>query len=217
MSTCPAGADHALARSTLLLTPSPVPVPSSTITGNGGPGLTDYLTGWGTIALAVVTVLAVWVTVHTARTDRRRDDMRRADDREDAKKRAYARQLAQARLVVTSAPEISKAPHLESNGNSYQAQFQVANYGDRPVMGIEAEVWVEAAALAKPCTSAAKERYLLPGDNRTLEVPIKSVTSGVHLRAWRIRWTDADGYEWCVDQAEQPEPLPYSGQLPHPR
>jgi hypothetical protein len=196
--------------------PTPVPVPSPTTTVPPSPGLTDYLTGWGTIALAVVTVLLVYVTVRTAITDRRRDDKRRAEDREETRNQAYARQLAQARLVITGAPEISSQPALENSLNSYELQFSFANYGDRPVIGIEAEVWVEGAPLDEPCTSEVKERYLLSQGKITLEVAIESSASELGLGAWRIRWTDADGCEWCVDQPQQPEPLPYRKQSPRP-
>jgi hypothetical protein len=197
--------------------PSPVPVPSPAMSVPPAPGLTDYLTGWGTIALAVVTFLTVYVTVRMARTDRRRDNARRAEDREEAKNQTYARQLAQARLVITGAPEISPPSLLGNNWNRYEVHFSFANYGDRPVIGIEADVWVEGAPLDKPCTDKAeKERYLLPGGNLTLEVVIRSPAPELRLGAWRIRWTDADGREWCVDQPQQPQPLPYEGQLPRP-
>lgn len=45
-------------------------------------GLAEWLTAIGTLALAVATVIAVRVTVRTARTDRQRDDTRRQQDRE---------------------------------------------------------------------------------------------------------------------------------------
>ena len=196
--------------------PSPVPVPSLTIAAPGGSSLTDYLTGWGTIGLALVTVLAIWVTVRTARTDRRRDDTRRKEDREEAKSRAYDRQLAQARLIITDAPEISPASPLEDDLSSFTVQFPFFNYSDRPVIGIETEVWVEGTPLHQPCTSRVKGRYLLPGGKRTLQVPVKSLSSELRLSAWRIRWTDADGGEWCVDQPQQPEPQAYKAQLPRP-
>jgi hypothetical protein len=181
-----------------------------------GPGLTDYLTGWGTIALAVVTVFAIGVTLRTTRTDRRRDDERRKEDREDAIKRAYDRQLAQARLVIIGELEISSASPLGDGRNSYDIRFPVVNYGDRPVIGIQVEIWVDGTPLTEPCTRAAKERYLLPEDNLTLELTTNSRALDLHLSAWRIRWTDADGQQWFVDQPQQPEPLSYKAEPPRP-
>lgn len=185
---------------------APVPIPSPTVSVPGGPGITDYLTGWGTIALAAVTVLAIWVTVRTARTDRRRDDTRRQEDRDEAKSQAHARQLAQARLVIISGPEVSPPSPLEDNWNSYEVHFPFFNYGERPVIGIGAEVWVEGTPLDQPCSSEVKERYLLAQDRITLQVPIESQASELRLGGWRIRWTDADGGEWCIDEPQQSEP-----------
>jgi hypothetical protein len=168
--------------------------------------LTDYLTGWGTIALAVVTVTAIIVTVVTAITDRRKDERHRSEERQ-------YHQSAQARLVITSPPEVSP---VKDSLNRHGIQFEFVNHGDRPVMGIEAEVWLGAAPLDQQCSSVDKHKVALPGRDLQLRVPIDSMTTDPDLRAWRIRWTDADGREWFMDQAQQPEPLPYERKPPRP-
>jgi hypothetical protein len=62
--------------------PSPSPSPAS------GPGITGYLTGYGTVALAFVTVLALVATIWITTTDRRRADReRRRDRQQDAARR----------------------------------------------------------------------------------------------------------------------------------
>jgi hypothetical protein len=191
-------------------------IPSSIASASGGPSLTDYLTGWGTIALALVTVITVLVALQTAKTDRRRDDKRRDEIEERARKEKYARQLAQARLVITDIPEISTALPIGKNLNQYKVQFPFVNYGDRPVIEIEAEVWLKDDPLDNPCSARKKERYLLVKTPQMFEVVINSSASELRLAAWRIRWTDADGYTWCVDQPQQPEPLLYEGGPPRP-
>lgn len=203
-------------RSTISGMSSPVLFSGLIASVASGPGLTDYLTGWGTIALAAVTVFALLVTVYTARVDRRRDDKKREEDREREWQREWQRRLAQARLMLIGAPDISSQHDPHENLHNHQVTFSVENKGGRPVLGIEAEVWADATPLDGPCTSGDNVRILVPAESVTLEVAIKSPASEPRLRAWRIRWTDADGSAWCVDQAGQSGPLPYKRQPPHP-
>jgi hypothetical protein len=196
--------------------PLPVPFSAPIASAASRPGFTDYLTGWGTIALAVVTVFALLVTVYTAWVDRRRDDKKRKEDREHEWQRELQRRLAQARLVLIGAPDISPRHALHGDLHSHRVSFSVENKGGRPVIGIEAEVWAGAAPLDRPCTSGDNVRILVAEESAILEVAINSPASEPCVRAWRIRWTDADGSAWCVDQAEQPEPLPYTRQPPRP-
>jgi hypothetical protein len=191
-------------------------IPSSIASVSGGPSLTDYLTGWGTIALALITVGTVLMALRTTKIDRRRDDERRAEIEERAREERYARQLAQARLVIIGAPEISATSPVRKDLNQHKVQFSFVNYGDQPVIGIEAEVWLKEDPLDNPCSARNQERYLLVKIPKMLEIVINSSASELRLAAWRIRWTDADGYVWCVDQPEQPEPLPYEGGPPRP-
>lgn len=196
--------------------------------------MTDNLTGWGTIALAFLTFVAVLVTLRTAKTDRQRDDQQRQQERERddalrAKDRAETerriqeererRQAAQARLVLITPPSTTRT--VRDNLNHHEVRFVFANHGRAPVMGIEAEVWIGTAPLDQPATvatSAVKpvDDVVLSGDRRTLQVFIESPEPELNLRAWRIRWRDSDGVDWCVDQPGQREPCRFKGQSPRP-
>jgi hypothetical protein len=208
-------------------TPSVTPVP-------GGTALTDNLTGWGTIALAFLTFVAVLVTLRTAKIDRQRDDDQRRQDRlrDDelrAKDRAETerriqeerdhRQAAQARLVLITPPSTTRT--VRDNLNRHEVRFIFANHGRAPVMGIEAEVWIGAPPLNQPAAVATTtdkpvDDVVLSGDRRTLQVFIESREPELNLCAWRIRWRDSDGVEWCIDQPGQREPSRFKGQLPRP-
>lgn len=201
-----------------LISFAPISLPA--VAKADAPSLTDYLTGWGTISLAVVTVVTTLVTLYLAGTDRRRDDKLRKADRDEANDRAQAerlaRQLAQARLVIVSAPEISKMSSMDRSLYRYEVRFPIVNYGDRPIIGIEAEVWLEGVPLGSPCTRRAEERILLSENSHTLEISLDAAAPELQLGAWRITWTDADGCTWCVDQPQQPEPQPRVAGPPRP-
>lgn len=76
----------------VILAATPSPMPTLTPTPTSGPAITDWLTGVGTIALALATVLTLIVTVYITTTDRRRADkrlvqeakLRRKERRDDA-------------------------------------------------------------------------------------------------------------------------------------
>lgn len=215
----------------LMFPPTPTPSVTPVL---GGTALTDNLTGWGTIALAFLTFVTVLVTVLTARTDRRRDDEQRkqerrrddelrAKDRADTERRIQEerdhRQSAQARLVLITPPSTTRT--VRDNLNRHEVRFIFANYGRAPVMDIEAEVWIGAAPLDQPSTSATSavkpvDDVVLSGARRILQVFTESSEPELNLGAWRIRWRDSDGVEWCVDQPGQREPSHFKGQLPRP-
>lgn len=208
-------------------TPSVTPVP-------GGSALTDNLTGWGTIALAFLTFVTVLVTVLTVRTDRLRDDKQRKQDRlrDDelrAKDRAETerrileerdhRQSAQARLVLITPPSTTRT--VRDSLNHHEVRFIFVNYGRAPVMGIEAEVWIGAAPLDQQSTSATSavtpvDDIVLSGARRILQVFTESSEPELTVSAWRIRWRDSDGVEWCVDQPGQRQPSRFNGEPPRP-
>jgi hypothetical protein len=172
---------------------------------SGDATFTDYLTGWGTTGLAVATFTAVFVTIWLARADRRR-----------AHEEQKERQLAQARLILTATPGTQTAERGE-DGYHHDLTFWFQNYGDRPVMDVQAEAWAVSDPLDKLPTWGVNERIVLPGPKEPW--PLHDlITPGpnLSLRAWRYRWTDADGRKWCVDQREQPEPLRFTGQQPRP-
>jgi len=169
---------------------------------------TDYLTGWGTIALAVATFTAVAISIRLARTDR---------NSAQAERNEHLR--AQARLVIISGPgqpvdDQGRLPDPERVGDDYVHRFNVlfANHGDRPVLDVWVELWAPLAT-GEP-TMTVHDRIVLAGQEQRytpgLQIPQPEPT----LRAWRVRWTDADGHQWFQDQASQPEPLPYKGDPP---
>ena len=96
------------------------------------------------------------------------------------KRQAYARQWPRP---VWSSRARQKSPHsaLENNWNSYEVQFSFANYGDRPVIGIEAEVWIEM--LRRSALHIRSEEDLLPHGKLTLEVAIE-LSLLLRLGAW---------------------------------
>lgn len=168
--------------------------PSLGLIASGGATFTDYLTGWGSISLAAATFITLGVTIYFATAERRRAHTERDE-----------RQLAQARMIITNGPNTMYP---------YVLIFQFANHGDRPVLGIVVEVWVGADPLDGPSERYENYSIVMAGENK--ECKISTITSDAEstLRAWRIRWTGADGHQWCVDQARQPEPLPFTGQMP---
>jgi hypothetical protein len=185
-----------------------------------GPGLTDYLTGWGTIALAVVTVATILVAVTAARTDRRRDDAKRREDRDEAEQRRLrervARQLVQARLVDVARPTIRVVQAGARSRRGYVVSFSLSNYGHSPVVAITAEIWLDGVSLQGTCTAQNAKRFMLSGEHHTLDVTGESPSPEPRLAAWRVTWTDAEGLAWCVDQAEQLEPVPFASAPPRP-
>jgi hypothetical protein len=171
------------------------------------------------------------VTIIMASLDRRRDDRLReaqrlrddclrAKDRAEIERRIQEerdrRQLAQARLVQITPP--SGIQVVTDNLNRHEARFIFQNHGSAPVMGVEAEIWIGAAPLDQPCTSAGKPAndIVLSTEKRPFQVFIESSASELILHAWRINWSDSDGVEWYVDQPGQREPRRYTGQSPRP-
>lgn len=164
---------------------------------------TDDLTGPATIALAVVTFITLLATIYFATAKRRR-----------ARKERDDRQLAQARLVLTGTPGETKAAVKDGSDYRHELNFQFGNYGDRAIMDIQAEVWAGTAPLDQQFTSGMRDRVVRAGENKRYVVGVASPAGTLKLGAWRIRWTDADGQQWFVDQISQPEPLRFEGQPP---
>ena len=90
------------------------------------------------------------------------------------------------------------------------------NHGDRSVLDVYAEAWAASTPVSERATRAVQERIVLPGQERAFLVGCETVEPSFSLRAWRIRWTDADGRQWSVDQPQQPEPLPLQGSAAAP-
>jgi|SRR6266566_1520449 len=180
-----------------------MPVLHLTALASGNATFTDYLTGWGTISLATATFAAVIVTIWLATADRRR-----------ARQGRDERQLAQARLVLTGTPGTASTGRGD-DGYHHNLTFQFDNYGDRPVMDVHAEAWPVREPLDEPARWGVNDRIVLPGANKPWVLnDLITPDPNLSLLAWRYRWTDADGRRWFVDQREQPEPLPFTGQQP---
>ena len=157
--------------------------------------MADWVAAIGQIAGAAFTLAAVVVALVIAL----RDERRRQQDRDD-----YAR--AQARLVLTGGPG-----SREEDGSRLTI-FAFTNHGERPVLDVYAELWPSGTRLDdRP--SAVHARIVLPGQDLPMKLRCPS-NAPTAVAAWRIRWTDADGRQWYVDQYPQPEPLPYTGQPP---
>ena len=123
--------------------------------------------------------------------------------------------MAQARLVLTSTPG-TKALGRRGDHDRYSMTFQFANHGDRPVMDVQVEAWDGGQSLDERARWGLQNRIVQPGADIGPWVmsDIDIETANFSVRAWRYRWTDADGRQWCVDQPQQREPLPYTGQPP---
>lgn len=155
-----------------------------------------------------------------ARDDRlRREAAEERDRRDEAGRRsaqaAYMkRQLTQARLVRVSTPGYKALGKGDDGKYRHKLTFGFANYGDRPVLDVRPEVWgTERQDLAeRPYELHA--RIVRPGDEESWHMDIVTSVPKFWMAAFRYRWTDADGLQWCIDQREQPEPLPYEGQEP---
>jgi hypothetical protein len=111
---------------------------------SGGATFTDYLTGWGTIALAVATFAAVLVSLRQAGADRRRA----LADRD-------RHWLAQARLVLTGTPRTTR----KSTGSPRSVMFGFQNGGDQPVIDIHSEAWEASAALTSSQHGPSNGRF----------------------------------------------------------
>jgi hypothetical protein len=179
-----------------------VPVSALITVAPPAPTLQDNLTAWGTIFLAAGTFAVVIVAVWTTRADKARARTEQSD-----------RALAQARLVITSTPGTGESAS-GSNGHQHELKFDLTNHSDRPVMSVEIEAWAGPDPLDQPRRWGANERIVLPGSSLSPVLKVPSDSPLLRLRAWRYRWTDADGRDWCVDQPQQTAPLPFEGQEP---
>jgi len=155
---------------------------------------TDSLTGWATVALAVVTVIALATTIFFATAERRRT---RAEKDE--------RQRAQARLIITGGVGTTPAAKRD-DGYHTRWTLQFTNRSERPVLDVYFEAWTGADPLGQPPRYGMYDKIVMPGPNEPWTLNLITDTPDVHLAAYRYRWTDADGRQWCVDQLTQREP-----------
>jgi hypothetical protein len=172
---------------------------------------TTGISGWQVFAAgatALGTLVALAVAVWTV-IQRRRDEIRAAQANE-------SRALAQARLVGVGCGNPGGRM-----GNSVRPGFtmpqweltfgEFINRSDHPVLDVYAEVWTPDQNLDEP-PHAVHQEMLVPDEPLPLFLSFPTPVQG--LRAWRLRWTDHDGKQWCRDQYPQRTPLPFTGQPP---
>jgi hypothetical protein len=165
---------------------------------------TDDVTAWATIALAAITFLTLLATIYFATAERRRTTKAEA-----------VRQLAQARLIVTGGPGTGPFGRRE-DGYHCNLTFPFANHSDRPVLDVRVEAWASAEPLDHPPTWALQTKIVLPGTDGPWVLDIATETPDLSLRAWRVRWTDADGQQWFRDQLHQQAPERFADKPPRP-
>lgn len=162
-------------------------------------------TAIGTILLAIATFIALGATIFYSTAERRR-----AHADQDA------RLLARARLVLAGNPGSAPAVR-EDDGYHHQLTFLITNHGDRPILDVQAEAWAASDPLDERARWGVQTEVMLPGAGEPWVLrDIVTDAPTLSLRAWRYRWTDADGRQWCVDQPQQRQPLPFTMQPPRP-
>lgn len=168
--------------------------------------VTVPVSGWQ-IASTIGTFLAVAVALAVVVINlvQRHNDRCREEEQDEN------RALAQARLVVTGHGN----PGVNSRGAHPRLLLPVTNYSDRPILRVIGEHWPAGRPLDEQPGSVI-EPVIQPGDTCQLAVPMDDDGQAGHTAAWRIRWTDADGREWCWDRWPQEAPDRYTGQTPTP-
>lgn len=165
---------------------------------------TDNLTGWATIALAAITLLTLLATMDFATAERRRGARTQA-----------SRRLAQARLIITGTPGSIPTPSSDDRYHS-KLTFQFDNHSDRPVLDVHVEAWAGGDPIDQPARWSLQTRIVLPGANDPWVLNVVAETRDFTLRAWRVRWTDADGQQWFRDRIHQRAPEHFEGKPPRP-
>lgn len=179
----------------------PVPIPPPDPSGL----LATDVQVWSAAATTAAVVVALGFGI--VNMVQRRNDRAREDDRDRRKAEA------QARLVGTGLGNPGVTVHPD-NPETRAVMMMVANHSDRPIRRVLAEHWQEHQRLDER-PGAVIELVILPGDSTTFYVPTTPVSEPEgKTRAWRIRWTDADGDQWCYDRYPQETPDRYTGQLP---
>ncbi len=169
----------------------------------------DWIAAIGQAVGAVFTAAAVAVALGIALADRRRQQ--REDD-ERAKRNA--------RMVLVRGTGSVPATQDETG---YQSKLRIyfTNHGDRPIFDVYAEAWPAGNSIEESPRWAVHSEIVLPGQpTEPKEYFEMTVTTKepppVALTAWRLRWTDVDGRQWCGDEPRQFQPLPFTGQPPRP-
>lgn len=176
----------------------------------------------GQWAGAIATVGAVWVALWLPKREARRR-------REEQARELYEQAERAARLMRVSGFGVDVATERNEYGQFlHQIQFAFCNCGSQPVLDLHTEAWWTEDELEGPPGAAIQHGTLMPGEPAV--APNKPqygegffrMSTPRHeerppVKAWRVRWTDVHGFQWCVDQRGQGRPLPYKdGQPPRP-
>jgi len=167
------------------------------------PSAADWIAAVGQALGALFTLAAVIVALWIALRDERR---RHAEQERLA--------LTQARLVRVPG-EGSKSVGRDEHGYQHELTIYFTNHSERPVLDVYAEAWPADNPRDKPPRWALKTGIVLPGQDQPFMMKVTTPGASVTLNAWRVRWTDADGRQWCVDRRGE-DPIPFNGQPPRP-
>ncbi|MET7398866.1 hypothetical protein ABZS66_35800 [Dactylosporangium sp. NPDC005572] len=172
--------------------------PNAFVLANQGPNAADWIAAIGQALGALFTLVAVVAALWIALRDQR-------DRQREQKDQA----LAQARLVRVRGTGVRPVEE-DGQGQLHELTIYFTNHSDRPVLDVYGEAWPADNALDEPPRWAVTSDVVLSGQDLPL---VMRVNGNVALRAWRARWTDADGRQWCVDRRGEP-PVPFKGQPP---
>ncbi|WP_154814917.1 hypothetical protein [Actinophytocola xinjiangensis] len=167
----------------------------------------DWIAAIGQAVGAVFTAAAVAVALWIALSDRRRQT--RADSEKSWR---------EARMVRVGGTGVREVGHDE-NGYQYELMIYFTNYSEQPIFDVHAEVWPSGTAVDKQPSWAVQSEIVQPGEpaepKRYFMMKVSTPTPPpLALTAWRLRWSDAAGHQWCVDEPRQIQPQPFKGQAP---
>lgn len=153
----------------------------------------------GAVATFAAVAVALWIAIADSRRRRREDELRAS---------------VSARQVVIGGTGTRPASNGD-NGFDHELLVYFTNHGDRPIFDVFAEAWPSGSPVAERAPWAVMQDVVLPGEPpESFMIKVAAPGDQVALAAWRVRWTDAEGRQWCADQPRQRQPLPYRGQPP---
>jgi hypothetical protein len=155
----------------------------------------DWVAAIGQVAGAMFTALAVAVALGIAIHDSRRQ-----------RREAETRALAQARHVLVGGTG-------ERHEDEYhQLYIYFTNHSSNPIFEVYAEAWLDDMPVTEPPAAVMTEIVQPGGPEGGLFM--LNIGREFKVRAWRVRWTDADGRQWCTDKPRPAPPVRYVGQSP---
>ncbi|MEU8164139.1 hypothetical protein ACIP95_21865 [Micromonospora parva] len=170
-------------------------------TTDSGEGAAAWISAIGQALGALATAAAIVVALYLAGKEGR-----------DRKNGDFRRSLAQAKLVRVGGPG-SVSPEERFGQNEYRIEFKVENHSDRPILDLYVEVWTVPTKLTEQPSMAGHSDVWKPEQAESLRLNAGEQEPSVV--AWRVRWTDADGQQWCVDKVRA-DPYPYVSEPPRP-